>query len=141
MYVITYYCRIVVNFFSDMWSVVQAVRMIKEIKDAFTRNLPNLSWMDKETRESARAKAKAVIDMIGFPEYILNKTALDERYEKVLTWLWIYHSPVIWFSEMFYITSFSIKALSAHSHWRKTNAIEKKIKEQVKEIKDKISNI
>ena len=57
--------------------------MIKEIKEAFTRNLPNLSWMDKETRESARAKARAVIDMIGFPEYILNKTALDERYEKV----------------------------------------------------------
>ena len=57
--------------------------MIQEIKDAFMQNLPKLSWMDQETRKSAEVKAKAVIDMIGFPKYILNKTALDERYEKV----------------------------------------------------------
>ena len=57
--------------------------MIKEIKAAFKRNLPNLSWMDEQTRRSAEEKANAVIDMIGFPKYILNKTALDKRYETV----------------------------------------------------------
>ena len=67
----------------DIWFVVQAMKMIQEIKDAFMQNLPKLGWMDPETRKSAEVKAKAVIDMIGFPKYILNKTALDERYEKV----------------------------------------------------------
>ena len=28
-------------------------------------------------------QANAVLDLIGFPEYILNHTALDERYEEV----------------------------------------------------------
>ena len=28
-------------------------------------------------------QAEAVVDMIGFPEFILNATALDERYEQV----------------------------------------------------------
>ena len=57
--------------------------MIQEIKDAFKRNLPNLGWMDQQTRQAAMDKANAVIDMIGFPKYILNKTALDKRYETV----------------------------------------------------------
>ena len=57
--------------------------MIQEIKDSFKRNLPYLKWMDDQTRRAAVEKANAVIDMIGFPKYILNKTALDKRYEKV----------------------------------------------------------
>ncbi len=57
--------------------------MIAEIKDAFKRHLPNLEWMDDQTRRAAVEKANAVIDKIGFPQYILNQTALDKRYEKV----------------------------------------------------------
>ncbi len=65
--------------------------MIQEIKDAFKRNLPLLEWMDDATRNAAIEKANAVIDKIGFPKYILNQTALDERYEKVR---WIRHRAV-----------------------------------------------
>ncbi|XP_015588301.1 endothelin-converting enzyme homolog isoform X2 [Cephus cinctus] len=61
-----------------------AEEMINEIRKAFTRNLKNLTWMDAETRESAEAKANAITDMIGFPNFILNATELDERYEDLL---------------------------------------------------------
>ena len=33
-------------------------------------------------------QANAVLDMIGFPEYILNATALDDRYKDVSMILW-----------------------------------------------------
>nr|XP_022340096.1 endothelin-converting enzyme homolog isoform X2 [Crassostrea virginica] len=59
----------------------KAEKMVNEIKDAFKKNLPNLSWMDDETRQAAREKASAVIDLIGFPSYINNHTLLNKEYE------------------------------------------------------------
>ncbi|RWS12030.1 endothelin-converting enzyme 2-like protein [Dinothrombium tinctorium] len=55
--------------------------MIAEIKSAFIENLPNLKWMDAETRKLAKEKADAITDMIGFPDFILNPEKLDEKYE------------------------------------------------------------
>ncbi|GBP18634.1 Endothelin-converting enzyme homolog [Eumeta japonica] len=57
--------------------------MIDNIKNAFKRNLKNLDWMDEETRKSAETKADAITDMIGFPDYILNKEELDKQYEEL----------------------------------------------------------
>jgi membrane metallo-endopeptidase-like protein 1 len=37
--------------------------------------------MDKETREKAEDKADAISDMIGFPNYILDASQLDEKYK------------------------------------------------------------
>ncbi|KAL4221416.1 Endothelin-converting enzyme 2 [Mactra antiquata] len=62
----------------------KAESMIAEIKTAFKNNLPSLSWMDDETRKAAIDKANAVIDMIGFPEYILNKTRLNKEYKDLI---------------------------------------------------------
>lgn len=58
----------------------QAEEMIKEIKKAFKENLRKLNWMDKETITLAEEKADAISDMIGFPEYILNESQLDDKY-------------------------------------------------------------
>ncbi|XP_076451587.1 endothelin-converting enzyme homolog isoform X3 [Babylonia areolata] len=58
----------------------KAEKMIDEIKAAFKNNLPNLDWMDSKTRKAAVDKANAVVDMIGFPKYILNVTQLDDEY-------------------------------------------------------------
>ncbi|XP_055373792.1 neprilysin-3 isoform X2 [Condylostylus longicornis] len=54
--------------------------MINQIREAFIKNLKTLDWMDKNTSKLAEEKANAITDMIGFPDYILNKTKLDERY-------------------------------------------------------------
>ena len=61
----------------------QAEEMIQSVKDAFKSNLPNLKWMDRQTRDAAIEKANAVVDMIGFPAYIQNSTALDLKYKGV----------------------------------------------------------
>ncbi|XP_025083321.1 endothelin-converting enzyme homolog isoform X1 [Pomacea canaliculata] len=62
----------------------KAEEMIEEIKDAFKNNLPHLEWMDSSTRQAAIDKANAVVDMIGFPKYILNASRLDEEYSELL---------------------------------------------------------
>ncbi|XP_064642962.1 endothelin-converting enzyme homolog isoform X4 [Lineus longissimus] len=64
-------------------SKTTAEEMVKLIKMSFKKNLPNLSWMDAETIRKADEKVDGVVDMIGFPDYILNQTALDERYAGV----------------------------------------------------------
>ncbi|KAL5014273.1 hypothetical protein ScPMuIL_008543, partial [Solemya velum] len=61
----------------------KAEKMIAEIKKAFIDNLPSLSWMDPQTRMAAIDKAKSVVDMIGFPEYIMNATKLDKEYSRL----------------------------------------------------------
>ncbi|XP_076293708.1 M13 family metallopeptidase neprilysin 3 isoform X1 [Lasioglossum baleicum] len=57
--------------------------MIEQVREAFTKNLKNLDWMDAETRRSAEEKANAITDMIGFPNFILNPYELDERYREL----------------------------------------------------------
>ena len=39
---------------------VQAEEMISQIKNAFMANLPNLKWMDEETRAAAVDKVHSV---------------------------------------------------------------------------------
>lgn len=55
--------------------------MINEVRTAFQRNLRNLKWMDAETRKLAEEKADAITDMIGFPDYILKPSELDDQYK------------------------------------------------------------
>jgi putative endopeptidase len=45
-----------------------ALEMIGDIQGAFEAALPELSWMDAETRRRAVEKAQAVIDKIGYPD-------------------------------------------------------------------------
>lgn len=61
----------------------QAEQMINEVRTAFQKNLRKLDWMDEETRALADDKADAISDMIGFPDYILNPSQLDEKYKEL----------------------------------------------------------
>lgn len=54
--------------------------MLEDIRAAFIAELPNLSWMDDQTRVVAEAKARAVVSHIGYPAYILNNTRLSDLY-------------------------------------------------------------
>ncbi|XP_054008315.1 endothelin-converting enzyme homolog isoform X4 [Hylaeus anthracinus] len=57
-----------------------AEQMIDQVRQAFTKNLKNLDWMDAETRQAAEEKANAITDMIGFPNFILDPNQLDDLY-------------------------------------------------------------
>jgi len=41
--------------------------MIQDIERAFGANLPNVDWMDDQTREAARKKLALVVDLVGAP--------------------------------------------------------------------------
>lgn len=64
-------------------SKAHAEDMIRTIKEAFKKNFKNLEWMDEETRRAAIIKADAISDMIGYPDFIKDTSALDEWYEKL----------------------------------------------------------
>ncbi|XP_022241235.1 endothelin-converting enzyme homolog isoform X2 [Limulus polyphemus] len=64
-------------------SKAKAENMINEIKKSFKDNMPLLDWMDAETRHLAKKKADAIIEMIGFPDFILSPDKLDEKYKGV----------------------------------------------------------
>lgn len=40
--------------------MLQAEEMIKEVREAFKKNLPTLLWMDAETRRAAEEKVSGV---------------------------------------------------------------------------------
>ncbi|RDD44025.1 Endothelin-converting enzyme 1 [Trichoplax sp. H2] len=57
-----------------------AIKMVEDIRNAFIAELPNLFWMDNQTRSVAADKARAVIAQVGYPAFILNGTRLSNFY-------------------------------------------------------------
>eukprot|EP00051_Salpingoeca_urceolata_P004939 m.69033 g.69033 ORF g.69033 m.69033 type:complete len:765 (+) comp13948_c0_seq3:113-2407(+) len=57
-----------------------ALNMIDKIKASFEDNLPNVEWMDSATAVKAKEKAEAIIQKIGYPDWILNDTKLADHY-------------------------------------------------------------
>ena len=60
-----------------------ALEMIHDIREAFNELLEHNEWMDDETRAVAKDKANSMNERIGYPEYITNRTRLEEDYSKV----------------------------------------------------------
>ncbi|XP_071109862.1 neprilysin-like isoform X2 [Haliotis cracherodii] len=60
-----------------------ALEMIHNIRYSFYHVLEAADWMDETTRVVAREKADAIAEKIGYPEFILNDTALDLEYVDV----------------------------------------------------------
>lgn len=57
--------------------------IVKEIEDAFIKGIPLVSWMDEKTREIAIEKVRKIVQMIGYPDWILDSVRLDKYYENV----------------------------------------------------------
>ena len=70
-----------VNETFDQGSKPEAERMIKLITEAFKQGLAEADWMDNKTRAEAEKKANKITNMIGYPGYIVNNTALQEKYK------------------------------------------------------------
>ncbi len=60
-----------------------ALRMVEDLKEAFSEMLLNNDWMEESTRRYALDKALEMQSLIGFPDFIYNDTALDEYYANV----------------------------------------------------------
>ena len=55
--------------------------MVRSMKSAFRDNLDRLSWMSAKSKVSAQAKLDQMVDLIGYPEAILDPNFLDEMFE------------------------------------------------------------
>lgn len=56
---------------------------MERVREAFIDGLKELPWMDDITKLSAEDKAKAIIQKIGYPEFIIDNKQLDEHYKGV----------------------------------------------------------
>ena len=57
--------------------------MVETMKAAFHDNLKTLRWMSPASRLSAETKLEQMVELIGYPDSILNDTFLDQMYEGV----------------------------------------------------------
>ncbi|CAH3030835.1 unnamed protein product [Porites evermanni] len=54
--------------------------MVQNIRSAFMDNLQDVKWMDRKTKQAAMEKAKAIFQQIGYPDFILNQTQLEQYF-------------------------------------------------------------
>lgn len=57
--------------------------MTREIQRSFRELLNRTSWIDGETKELATEKVNAMLLRIGYPDFILQRELLNERYKDV----------------------------------------------------------
>lgn len=69
------------NFLVDTKPKVE--RMIENIRRSFNNLVHHATWMDWATKESTLKKSEKMKSLIGFPEWILNRTRLERHYKGV----------------------------------------------------------
>ena len=52
--------------------------MVEAMQTAFKQNLEFIEWMSPQSAEAARAKLEHMVDLIGYPAFVLNNTWLDQ---------------------------------------------------------------
>lgn len=57
--------------------------MLKNIRESFNGLVRDTTWMDWPTKKSTLEKSEAMQSLIGFPEWIMNKTLLEDYYDGV----------------------------------------------------------
>ncbi|XP_071527173.1 endothelin-converting enzyme homolog isoform X2 [Panulirus ornatus] len=57
-----------------------AEEMIKRVRKTFEENLESVHWMDEKTLKAALEKASSISEMIGYPDYILDREELDTKF-------------------------------------------------------------
>ncbi|XP_066597327.1 neprilysin-2 isoform X2 [Prorops nasuta] len=60
-----------------------ALEMVGDIRQQFTKILKQVEWMDEETKKSALAKAASMVSHIAYPDELLEDKKLEEFYEKL----------------------------------------------------------
>ncbi|KAK2184852.1 hypothetical protein NP493_250g03007 [Ridgeia piscesae] len=76
--------RLFVEKYFDKAAKRTADEMIKDLRESFTSMLAEVTWMDENTRKLAIAKANAISERIGYPEYIMDDKYLASKYKEVL---------------------------------------------------------
>ncbi|KAL3861454.1 hypothetical protein ACJMK2_007488, partial [Sinanodonta woodiana] len=75
--------RLFVKEHFDNHSKNEVKEMIENIRSTFIDNVDKLDWMDNQTKMVAKEKAKAIIDLIGYPDYIMEDETLESMYANI----------------------------------------------------------
>ncbi|CAH2037158.1 unnamed protein product, partial [Iphiclides podalirius] len=70
------------KYFDEM-SKNDTLKMTREIQQSFREILRTTHWIDDATKKLARHKVDSMMLRIGYPDFILNKKELDDRYKEV----------------------------------------------------------
>lgn len=70
--------KIFINLFN-----FQADEIVNNVKDAFGESVKDATWMDPDTKELVLEKSENLIGLIGFPDWLLNRTMLEDYYSTV----------------------------------------------------------
>lgn len=65
-------------------SKMQVLQMIKNTKAVFKDVITTLNWMDDEAKKVAIEKVDAMVELVGYPDWIKDKAALESHYSGVL---------------------------------------------------------
>ncbi|XP_046633413.1 neprilysin-4-like isoform X2 [Daphnia pulicaria] len=68
----------------DDAAVDEVKEMVTNLKRAFKSMVIEDAWMDTETKLTANEKVDAMIEFVGYPQWIKNKTALEEYYDGIM---------------------------------------------------------
>jgi endothelin-converting enzyme len=58
----------------------QANELITNIRQMFDENLNTLEWIDEQSKIEAKKKLRKITEKVGYPDFINNKTKLNERF-------------------------------------------------------------
>jgi len=58
-----------------------AENLLENIRESMKERIPKMSWIDKQTSKLAIEKVDAIIQKIGYPDFIMDPAKLDEEYK------------------------------------------------------------
>jgi len=62
---------------------MQVESVFNSVMTSFKSRIAAVTWMDEATRAIALDKADAIVHKIGYPDFAVNPTMLDQYYEQV----------------------------------------------------------
>ncbi|XP_078618830.1 phosphate-regulating neutral endopeptidase PHEX-like isoform X2 [Branchiostoma floridae x Branchiostoma japonicum] len=74
-----------VNSYFSADKKTQVIGMIERVRDAFKKQIDELEWMAEPDKIVAKDKADAIDPKVGYPEWMLNTTELNNDFEALNT--------------------------------------------------------
>lgn len=68
------------NFFDEV-AKAEAVLMINNIRQVFTRTLKKISWMSDTVRLHALEKMKAITNFVAYPDELMDDKKIEQYYQ------------------------------------------------------------
>jgi len=61
-----------------------AEKTIEYIKEAMSHRIPQMPWLDRQTRNLAIQKVFSLTDKIGYPDFVMNPKKVTEEYNGLI---------------------------------------------------------